>query len=185
MDINVVDRPSISIITFSRTRTFKQTSKPDSNMYSNYMRMLTVVLGLVLLLSSADATSTWSLCSSTEDYNVAVKGVTINPDPVVRGSEALFEIPAVTEETIEGGSVTIQVYYLGMRVHTEEDDLCVRTSCPIAPGDFSIKSKEGLPSYTPPGAYRLDMRIHNLNGDLLTCLKINFRITAPDTFLGF
>eukprot|EP00250_Pteridium_aquilinum_P009287 c18570_g1_i1 orf=191-745(-) len=143
--------------------------------------MVMVVLGLSLLMSSADANSSWKPCSSTEDYRVSVTDVKVNPDPVIRGSDALFEIPAVAKETIEGGRVTIQVYYLGVPVHTEENDLCTRTSCPIAPGEFSISSAEGLPSFTPTGSYRLDMRIQNTDGDLLTCLKINFRIAAPDS----
>ncbi|KAH7300550.1 hypothetical protein KP509_24G067400 [Ceratopteris richardii] len=149
------------------------------------MKIMMLVLCLSLLAIGVKASSSWSLCSSTEDYRVAVKDVSINPDPVIRGNDALFDIPAVAKETIEGGTVSLQVYYLGMRVHSEQDDLCVRTTCPISPGEFSIQSKEALPSYTPPGAYRLDMRIHNLDGDLLSCLKINFRISAPDTFLGF
>lgn len=144
---------------------------------------VTLILGLTLFLSVANATSSWKPCSLTEDYRVTIRDVKVSPDPVVRGGDATFEIPAVASETINGGTVTVQVYYLGVPVHTEKDDLCIRTSCPVAPGDFAINNSEGLPDFTPTGAYRLDMRIQDENGGLLTCLKINFRIAAPDILL--
>lgn len=140
---------------------------------------LLILLALSPSAPFAAAYSTWKPCSSTEDYKVAVKDVKVTPDPVVRGGDATFEIPAVTSETITGGTVTIQVFYLGVPVHTEKDDLCAKTSCPISPGEFSLKNSEGLPEFTPTGSYRLDMRVHDEDGHVLTCLKINFRITAP------
>ena len=54
-----------------------------------------------------------------------------------------------TGHPISGGSITVQVYYLGVNVHTEKDNLCIRTSCPIAPGDFSITNIADLPDFTP------------------------------------
>ncbi|KAI5071536.1 hypothetical protein GOP47_0013787 [Adiantum capillus-veneris] len=138
---------------------------------------------LVAFTPVAIANSTWRHCSSTEDYHVTVKDVKVNPDPVIRGGDATFEIPAVARETIKGGTVTVQVYYLGIQVHEEKEDLCVRTSCPISPGDFSLINSEGLPSYAPTGSYRLEMRIQNESGDLLTCLRINFQISSKQSEL--
>jgi hypothetical protein len=54
-----------------------------------------------------------------------------------------------TGEQISGGTVTIQVYYLGVPVHTEKDDLCSKTSCPILPGEFALRNSEELPDFTP------------------------------------
>ena len=54
-----------------------------------------------------------------------------------------------TDEQISGGTVTIQVFYLGVPVHTEKDDLCSKTSCPILPGEFALNNSEGLPDFTP------------------------------------
>mgnify|MGYP000432718595 len=54
-----------------------------------------------------------------------------------------------TGQPVSGGSITVQVYYLGVNVHTEKDNLCIRTSCPIAPGDFSITNIADLPDFTP------------------------------------
>ena len=45
--------------------------------------------------------------------------------------------------------MTIQVFYLGVPVHTEKDDLCSKTSCPILPGEFALNNSEGLPDFTP------------------------------------
>ena len=50
---------------------------------------------------------------------------------------------------ISGGSITVQVYYLGVNVHTEKENLCIRTSCPIAPGNFSVTNLADLPDFTP------------------------------------
>eukprot|EP00250_Pteridium_aquilinum_P023099 c26197_g1_i1 orf=114-569(+) len=147
-------------------------------------RMSVWLLMFLLAFSPAViASSSWKPCGPSEDYQVTVKDVKVNPDPVTRGGNATFEIPAIASETITGGTITVQVYYLGVPVHAEEEDLCVRTSCPILPGEFSLNNSEGLPSYAPTGSYRLDMRIVNEAGDLLTCLKINFRISALESQL--
>ncbi|KAH7300121.1 hypothetical protein KP509_24G045400 [Ceratopteris richardii] len=147
-------------------------------------RCLQLVFSLIIIFSPfASAKYSWRPCSSTEEYQVTVNDVKVNPDPIKRGGNATFEIPAVASETIIGGTIKVQVYYLGLNVHEEMEDLCVRTNCPIPPGQFSLINSESLPSYAPTGSYRLQMRVENELGHLLTCLSINFQISSMQSEL--
>ncbi|GAU41678.1 hypothetical protein TSUD_272620 [Trifolium subterraneum] len=102
---------------------------------------------------------------------------------------------------IHGGKVVIGVSYVGVPVHSETIDLCKEVSCPVANGNFVISHTQTLPSITPPmliieyrsgidfsakevrwrwemeqGPYTLKMTLKDDNGDLLTCIKFNFKI---------
>ncbi|XP_021861829.1 uncharacterized protein [Spinacia oleracea] len=114
-------------------------------------------------------------CDKKANYAVKVKGVEMQPDPVVPGKEAVFSISASTVEAISGGKVMIDVSYFGIHVHSETIDLCKETSCPISAGDFVLSHKQTLPIFTPPGSYTLKLRINNSN-QLLTCASFGFTI---------
>jgi hypothetical protein len=42
------------------------------------------------------------------------------------------------------------VSFHGVTVHTEKNDICDKSACPIAPGEFVLKNTEVLPGITPP-----------------------------------
>ncbi|KAK9755821.1 hypothetical protein RND81_01G053400 [Saponaria officinalis] len=109
-------------------------------------------------------------------YAVKVKGVEMNPDPVVSGEEAKFKISATSGKSITGGEVTITVYFHGIFVHSEKIDLCQETPCPIAPGDFVLSHVQTLPGITPAGPYSLKMSISGNDNELLTCIRFPFKI---------
>eukprot|EP00249_Psilotum_nudum_P007076 c20294_g1_i1 orf=391-858(-) len=124
----------------------------------------------------ASGQSSWDYCSLTANYKVKVQDVVVDPDPVVRGSVALFRIPAFSSVPITGGKVVIEVFFIGIPVRREIHDLCSKTSCPVAPGEFILSNSQALPGYTPTGRYQLEMRLLSEENDLLTCIRINFRI---------
>ncbi|XP_004291527.1 PREDICTED: putative phosphatidylglycerol/phosphatidylinositol transfer protein DDB_G0282179 [Fragaria vesca subsp. vesca] len=115
-------------------------------------------------------------CGAKEDYAVKVQGVKILPDPVVRGQAATFNISATTGQAISGGKVVIEVYYFGVRVHTETHDLCEELSCPVSAGNFVLSHTQTLPGITPPGSYNLRMTIQDNHNHKLSCISFNFKI---------
>eukprot|EP00246_Nothoceros_aenigmaticus_P007113 TRINITY_DN20748_c0_g1_i1.p1 TRINITY_DN20748_c0_g1~~TRINITY_DN20748_c0_g1_i1.p1 ORF type:complete len:179 (+),score=15.83 TRINITY_DN20748_c0_g1_i1:113-649(+) len=132
-------------------------------------------LALVAVAPGTFATSSWSLCDS-KPYPITVKGVTVVPDPVVSGSEANFRVPATTDQEIQGGTVIITVYFHSIPVHSERDDLCAKTKCPIKPGDFVLENSEVLPKITPPGSYKIKLQVVDKSGGVLACAYVNFEI---------
>ncbi|MQM04949.1 hypothetical protein Taro_037757 [Colocasia esculenta] len=110
------------------------------------------------------------------DYAVKVKGVEINPDPVIRGKPAKFSISAISRNAVSGGLLVIDVKYFGVHVHQETHELCNETSCPVSGGDFLISHQQSLPAFTPPGTYTLTMQLLGDGGSQLTCVSFGFRI---------
>lgn len=133
--------------------------------------------------------SEWHLCDKRANYDVVVRNVTINPDPVVSGEEMTIIVPAYTEKEMAKGSVIVSVAFHGVPVHTERIDLCDRLQCPITPGDFVLSNTQVLPGITPPGSYRIRLQFLGEEGDLLACANINFSIvwkkSAVETLESF
>ncbi|OIW05899.1 hypothetical protein TanjilG_23686 [Lupinus angustifolius] len=132
----------------------------------------------ILFLSSflAQAKVTFKYCDKKGNYDVKVSGIEISPNPVVSGNPANFKISASSGKAISGGEVVIGVSYIGVPVHTERIDLCQEVTCPVSNGNFVISHSQTLPSITPPGPYALKMTLKDDNGELLTCIKFNFKI---------
>lgn len=119
-------------------------------------------------------TSSWNLCSS-KSYAVNIQDVVIKPDPVVAGDLATFTIPAYANEEVDGGTVVVTVSFHGIKVHTEKDDLCSKAACPIK-GEFTLNNSEALPSYTPPGSYKLKFQVLDKSGKEMACASVSFSI---------
>lgn len=115
-------------------------------------------------------------CGSEDSFQVKVDNVVISPNPVVSGNPATFEISATSEDDISGGILSIEVFYYGLPVHTESHDLCSKTSCPVKQGSFVLMNSQSLPGFTPPGSYKLRMKMMDTDNKLLTCININFNI---------
>ncbi|XP_058085118.1 uncharacterized protein LOC131232712 [Magnolia sinica] len=137
-----------------------------------------LILTALLLLHPSIQAKEIQYCDKKGDYAVEVKGVEMSPDPVVRGKPATFSISASTDEAISGGKVVIEVSYFGAHIHTETHDLCGKTPCPIATGDFVLSHTQSLPGFTPPGSYRLKMKMVDGTGHQLTCISFGFNIRA-------
>ncbi|KAF6169993.1 hypothetical protein GIB67_034385 [Kingdonia uniflora] len=115
-------------------------------------------------------------CDKKNNYAIKVKDVVISPDPVTRGKPTTFSIYASASESFSGGRVVIDVYYIGINVHTEKIDLCNETSCPVSSGDFVLSHVQTLPGITPPGSYTLKLRMEDGEGKQMTCVSFGFSI---------
>ncbi|BBN18818.1 hypothetical protein MPTK1_8g05740 [Marchantia polymorpha subsp. ruderalis] len=140
------------------------------------MNLVTLILGAVLLAAGAASAvgSDFRPCDS-KNYPVTIKDVVIDPEPVVSGDLVTFTIPAYASEELKGGTVVVTVSLYGFKVHTERDDLCGKTECPIK-GDFSLSSSQALPVFTPPGQYKLKFQVLDLNGKEQACASVGFAI---------
>ncbi|CAA7394701.1 unnamed protein product [Spirodela intermedia] len=142
---------------------------------STLCRGVILVAACLLLLLTVGATPV-HYCDKQADYAVKVKGVQINPNPVVRGKPAKFSLSAITEDAIPGGSLIIDVKYFGVHIHQETHDLCEETSCPVSGGNFLISHDQVLPAYTPPGSYTLTMKLLGQDESQLSCVSFDFKI---------
>ncbi|XP_057455879.1 phosphatidylglycerol/phosphatidylinositol transfer protein [Lotus japonicus] len=155
-------------------------------MESQFLPKLYLVLSLsIFFLSSSlvQAKVTFKYCDKKADYAVKVTNIEISPNPVVSGDPATFKISATSGQAIDGGELAIGVSYVGVPVHTEKFDICDKVSCP-AKGNFLIPHTQTLPAFTPPGPYSLKMTLDNDKGELLTCIKFNFKIVLGGSLVS-
>ncbi|KDO48963.1 hypothetical protein CISIN_1g031870mg [Citrus sinensis] len=140
-------------------------------------RQLLLLFTFYVLVSSIQAID-FTYCGQYDEENfpLKVQQIKIIPDPVVTGKPAIFNISAVTDRSVSGGKVMIEVRYFGIRVHSETHDICEEVSCPIEAGNFVLSHAETLPGYTPPGVYTLKMKMIGKNGYQLTCFSFKFKI---------
>ncbi|GLJ31246.1 hypothetical protein SUGI_0626540 [Cryptomeria japonica] len=115
-------------------------------------------------------------CGTEDRYEVKVDNVRITPNPIVSGKSATFNISATSEDVIPAGKLSIEVYLFGICVYTEIHDLCSKTTCPIKKGDFILTNSQSLPWFTPPGNYKLRMKMMDADDKILTCIYIEFSI---------
>ncbi|MED6106187.1 hypothetical protein PIB30_002639 [Stylosanthes scabra] len=120
-------------------------------------------------------------CDEKGEYNVKVKGVEISPNPIARGKAATFTISATTGEAMYGGEMMIDVSYFGWHIHSETHELCAETCCPVSIGDFNVSYTQVLPGFTPPGSYRLKMKMFDGNKNEATCIGFGFYIGFVST----
>ncbi|EXC12978.1 hypothetical protein L484_016908 [Morus notabilis] len=139
------------------------------------MKLIAILLVSLCLIAPLTQATKVTYCTK-KAYDVTVKGVEINPDPVVRGKPATFSISATTEAPLSGGKLVIDVSYFGLHVRTEEHKLCEETSCPVSIGDFVISHSQVLPGFTPPGSYKLKMKLTDDGKRELTCISFGFSI---------
>ncbi|KAI3933659.1 hypothetical protein MKW92_015010 [Papaver armeniacum] len=139
-----------------------------------------VLVAAFLILPSIQAKPVKYCDKTGNNYAVKISGVKINPEPVVSGKPATFNIYASTEQELLGAELVLEVRYFGVHVHSEKHDLCEEAGgCPIKTGDFVISHSQELPGFTPPGPYSLQMKMNSKEGHLLTCISFNFRIEFP------
>ncbi|CAL9113021.1 unnamed protein product [Musa textilis] len=152
-----------------------------------FLLFCVVTAATCLLLTCPVHANQIEYCDKKASYQVTVKGVEINPNPIARGQPATFKISAITGGGITKGKLVIDVKYFGMHIHQETLDLCEETSCPVSTGDFLLSHQQTLPSFTPPGSYTLIMKILGEEDKQLTCFNFDFIIgfTEPDWILVY
>ncbi|KAL3677208.1 hypothetical protein R1sor_027156 [Riccia sorocarpa] len=141
------------------------------------MNSVYLIIGAILssVCIASALKSNFSPCVSSKEYPVTIKDVVINPEPVVSGDLVTFTVPAYASTELTGGTVVVTVSFYGIKVHTEKDNLCGKTECPIK-GDFNLESSQELPPFTPPGPYKLKFQVLDANGKEQACASVGFAI---------
>eukprot|EP00850_Spirogloea_muscicola_P013595 SM000093S24406 [mRNA] locus=s93:127902:129628:+ [translate_table: standard] len=119
------------------------------------------------------------------DDEVTLKDVQMSPDPAVSGESFTFTLPATANVQIDGGKVFVSVFYRGIPVHIERDNLCDKTDCPVPEGDFVFKNSQALPNITPPGPYKVKLVAKDQNDSQLFCTNIQFDIVRSTRSTAF
>ncbi|PON98367.1 MD-2-related lipid-recognition domain containing protein [Trema orientale] len=140
------------------------------------MKLLVALLVSFYLIAPLAQATDVKYCDTQKNYLVKVNGLDIDPNPVVRGKPATFKISATTDTPLSGGKLVVDVSYFGLHIHSEDHDLCTETSCPVSIGDFVVSHSQVLPGFTPPGTYKLTMKMNDENGHQLTCINFSFSI---------
>ncbi len=65
-------------------------------------------------------------------------------------SRAATPAACAADRGVTTGTLDIIVYFMDTLIFQETDDLCGKTSCPIAPGVISIGYTQPLPPIAPP-----------------------------------
>ncbi|BBN03768.1 hypothetical protein MPTK1_2g26240 [Marchantia polymorpha subsp. ruderalis] len=144
----------------------------DTRGTSVFLLLCTIVVGLS---SASHVHGDFRPCSAWRKYPITIKDVVINPEPVVSGDLVTFTVPAFTNLELQGGTVVVTVSLYGFKVHTEKDDICEKTACPVK-GDFALSSSQELPPFTPPGLYKLKFQVLDNDGIEQACASVGFSI---------
>lgn len=139
--------------------------------------VLLVVVANCSLISLTNAAAAKPIyCDLDKSFPVKVKSVDIDPNPVVTGKPATFTISATSSKAIPGGRLSLDVFFYGLRVHTESHDLCTETTCPVKQGSFVLTNSQSLPGFTPAGDYKLRLKMMDAGDKVLTCVYFDFKI---------
>ena len=123
---------------------------------------------LALTPLSALAVS-WSNCADASLMDVT--SVTVSPDPVRAGAEAVFKITGDHEVDITGGTLKVSVEAFGMNVYNESGPLCSQQDCPLLAGTSTLSFSNDMPSFLPSSTYTTFEGVTD-NGDVIFCTKI-------------
>lgn len=95
--------------------------------------------------------------------------------PGARSHSALCRFRAALNLT--HGDIDMEVTYHGVRVHTEQDDLCASSACPLpAGGPVVVTLEKGFPLITPPGTYNVTLT-GTSGAHQLFCVSVEFAVS--------
>ena len=139
---------------------------------------LVALLCLFLILGSAQATK-WTQCGIAGDFKV--QNASLTPTDIYPGNSARFTIDAIAgDHDIEDGKITMLVRLAGLPIYTQQDNLCDKTSCPVAKNaECKLIYEQAFPEITPPGSYSVTLSGKSGAGTQLFCVIISFEVKAP------
>eukprot|EP00199_Chlamydomonas_sp_CCMP681_P003575 CAMPEP_0119115728 /NCGR_PEP_ID=MMETSP1180-20130426/51900_1 /TAXON_ID=3052 ORGANISM="Chlamydomonas cf sp, Strain CCMP681" /NCGR_SAMPLE_ID=MMETSP1180 /ASSEMBLY_ACC=CAM_ASM_000741 /LENGTH=183 /DNA_ID=CAMNT_0007104817 /DNA_START=55 /DNA_END=606 /DNA_ORIENTATION=- len=145
--------------------------------------VVSAILSLTaILLWQGVAGFSWKVCDdAVTPPSVVVSSVILSPDPPIIGTPATFKVQGSTGIAVDSGTVDIQVSFSGVEIFATSEDLCAKTSCPVAPGEVLVTLVEALPPIAPPGEYGLRLTGRDNAGAELMCLEVVFELVLPSS----
>uniref|UniRef100_A0ACD5VM72 Uncharacterized protein n=1 Tax=Avena sativa TaxID=4498 RepID=A0ACD5VM72_AVESA len=133
---------------------------------------------LLVLIPSASSLIPFEYCDKGKDYPVKVSGVKMMPDVVIGGDPNFFTIYASTDKTIiNGGKLVSSITCGSFDVHSEAEDMCTLTSCPVT-ADFQVSHQLDMPSTDPNGVYTIRFEMLGEKDEELSCISLSYVLTG-------
>jgi len=149
------------------------------------MRSLAALVALVaLLLACCALAQDVTNCGSDTD-DIAINSISMSPDPPVRGQNLTLVVDGDVKTEVDGGKVTLEVYMSGIKIYTNDWDLCTTfgswVNCPVPTGAFHRSVSEVFPSFVPPGHFTGKIFIVDTSGRPVACAAFDIKeVPSPD-----
>eukprot|EP00884_Botryococcus_braunii_P020413 jgi/Botrbrau1/7055/Bobra.0165s0078.1 len=140
------------------------------------MMHLIWLLCLLVSLRSSLAMD-WSVCEGVDPKSISA--VTLKPDPPSPGVTVDFAIKGTSGLELTNGTLELDVYFHGLLIYYETQDLCKDTTCPVKKGPYEIHVAQNFPPITPPGTYVVKMIGSAGDEEQLLCLIVEFNVVPP------
>lgn len=129
---------------------FRNCCKVESGMASMRRTSLQIFqITLLAIFTLVPLASAWDYKSCGEGQ-LKVSKVDLQPEHITPGTDSKFLISVVPSTDISEGTIQMLVKLAGIPVYAEQDDLCSKTTCPLAAGEEgTIAFVQSFPIYTP------------------------------------
>lgn len=134
------------------------------------------VLSIFILASALASAQTWDDCG-TDTTDLKVTNVVLTPDPIIKGNNFTINI-YTSGVAVSGGTISFDVYFSGIKVFSDNMDICKETTCPLPAGTSKITHSQTLPAVTPSGNYAIKATGKDLSGKSLLCTEIKFSVNV-------
>eukprot|EP00300_Choanocystis_sp_HF-7_P027175 c32248_g1_i1.p2 GENE.c32248_g1_i1~~c32248_g1_i1.p2 ORF type:complete len:145 (-),score=25.34 c32248_g1_i1:103-537(-) len=139
------------------------------------MQALFAVLLVALACGHVAAGLSWTNCGVAADH-LHINSIIISPDVPVAGESITVSLDGVLDESINGGSVTLQFLWGRIVVATKALPMCgassaLGASCPVPAGPLVQKMSFNLPNDIPSGAYTGKISAVDEKGQEILCLS--------------
>lgn len=135
------------------------------------------------LFGFASAWDGWSDCGTASDLAV-LNGVTVSPDPPVKGVPLQFTFDMTLKESIPGGSIDLDLKagdVIPIPIK-KTDDLCDTFkdvgSCPIAAGSLVFSFNETVPKLIPVKHVYGNIKLTHEDSRPIACIHLDTMVTG-------
>ncbi|KAK3270137.1 hypothetical protein CYMTET_21451 [Cymbomonas tetramitiformis] len=141
------------------------------------MQRITLLLGL-LAFANADSIP-FTSCGG--DGSLTASSIDITPYPAEEGKTVDITIAANTKEQITDGKIDLELSLFGVKVFTVKDDVCKEATCPVAIGDFNLKTSQPLPSLGVSATIGVKAVITDQNSKEVGCFQLELKVEKAQT----
>lgn len=112
---------------------------------------------------------------------MTASSIDITPYPAEEGKSVDITIAANTKEQITTGEISLELSLFGVKVFTVKDDVCKEASCPVAVGDFNLKTSQPLPSFGVSATIGVKAVITNQDNTEIGCFQLDLKVEKAQT----
>jgi hypothetical protein len=142
------------------------------------MRLVIISVIVAIIAVVAAVPVKFQLCQDNPPFTITEIDVT--PGPVVKPGETITaKISGQSKVVVNGGTLVSDISLDGTQLLETKFNICeIGTGCPIKQGDYHVNVVQQVPSIAPPGDYNSKNQAFDLNGNRLSCVMVNFTVSA-------